>query len=86
MRFQDQNSLIFLYSIKRVPDLKKRGRGAGVWWEQNNFVNSLRTKVYLFTFILLESGTVLDKKNALNFTEATCRCQAQFGKFHKVIP
>ena len=41
-----------------------RKGGAGVWWEQNNFVNSLRTKVYLFTFILLESGTVLDKKNA----------------------
>lgn len=41
-----------------------RKGGPGVWWEQNNFVNSLRTKVYLFTFILLESGTVLDKKNA----------------------
>lgn len=33
-----------------------------MWWEPNNIVNSLRTRVYLFTFILLESGTVLTKK------------------------
>jgi len=55
MRFQEQNSLAFLYSIEKVPDLKKRG--------EFNIVNSLRIAVYLFTLILLESGTVLDKKN-----------------------
>ena len=55
MRFQEQNSLAFLYSIEKVPDLKKRG--------EFNIVNSLRIAVYLFTLIFLESGTVLNKKN-----------------------
>lgn len=40
-----------------------RKGGSGVWWEQNNIVKSSRTAVYLLTFILLGSGTVLDKNN-----------------------